>query len=132
MNIRDLIPTHPHDTLQLKKLKHMEYEEYKPIIKDLLEWTKDGNWSTAKILYPIFLDVGEKVIPEIKELLEKSDEDDWKYFVLTDFVDQLPNTLKLQFEDQLVRFKEHPTLGEKSEELDYVSTYILESIEDDA
>jgi len=80
--LSSMIPTSKFDTAAVERAIDAGFQAIEPILLDLLEWIKDGNWPTAGRLFMLFASVGEPVIPHIRSVLNGND-DVWKYWCLS-------------------------------------------------
>lgn len=114
MDIKGLIPKDKFDLDSVNILKDMDITDVKPIIFDLLEWTKDSNWPITKDIGTMLVPLGFELIPYLKVIFD-SDDDCWKYSVLVNLVNQLPLPVLLEMETDLKRLVFNPTEREKEE-----------------
>jgi hypothetical protein len=98
-------------------------DEVRPIIPDLLIWLQDMNWPVARPVANYLVTIKEYMTFEILEVL-KGDDDLWKYWVLLEFYsEEKPNDL--QTIQVLERMANHPTYGEKENDIDQIAKNIL-------
>jgi hypothetical protein len=48
--LNNLIPKHKFDIEKVELLEGLTFDEIEPIIRNLLEWLQDGNWSVSRPL----------------------------------------------------------------------------------
>jgi len=121
-DINQLVPQNKHDIETAEELNQYSIEELKPIVPALLEWLQDCNWPVSK---PVRLYL-EKHISEIQnEILDvlKTDDSIWKRWVLLSFGKEINDP---RLVSEIKRIASNPTNGEKSEDLDEVSTEIID------
>ncbi|WP_366289857.1 DUF5071 domain-containing protein [Paenibacillus sp. AN1007] len=116
MDIRTLIPEHKNDFERVEMLKNYKVEELKPIIYDLLTWLQDMNWPIALEIQNILLNFKEDLIPHIRTIL-LTDDDEWKYWILTSLMRKLPNHIIVLLKPELERIRDHPTSDELQSDL---------------
>lgn len=116
MDIRTLIPEHKNDFERVEMLKNYKVEELKPIIYDLLTWPQDMNWPIALEIQNILLNFKEDLIPHIRTIL-LTDDDEWKYWILTSLMRKLPNHIIVLLKPELERIRDHPTSDEPQSDL---------------
>ena len=85
------------------------------------------NWPIANEVAELLLAFPNEIVPLIKDVLATND-DVWKYWCLECLVKKLPIELQLEFQSELIRIVETPTVGEKLEELDETAMEILRVI----
>ena len=118
-----LIPKDKFDNNSICKLSELSEDEIKPILPELLFWMADMNWPIAKGIIRVITKFPNSLLPLIKERLKPTEKDeDWKYFIISDLIPQLPvDSQKLLIED-ILRIINNPTDGEKISEVCYVAT----------
>lgn len=125
MNIRELIPKDKCDLETARKARETGYPRIEPILPELLEWMQDYNWPVAREIEQLLLEVGDPVIPYLAPILE-GDDNIWKYWILTVILEQMPPASFGPIMDQITRIAEHPTSGEREEEVDLAAKDLLE------
>lgn len=66
MDIKRLIPKDKFDFNSVNTLKILDINIIKPIISDLLEWTKDSNWPITQEIGDILVPLGSELIPYLR------------------------------------------------------------------
>ena len=120
---RTLIPRDKFDTQRAAAAVAAGYPATAPILADLLEWIRDGNWPVAQILAPFLATIGAPLVPHIRTVLATND-GLWKYWTLTDVVQRSPEVAAGLRED-LLRCVNHPTPDEAAEGVDEIARRIL-------
>jgi len=77
----------------IERAVEADFPQINPILPDLLEWIKDGNWRVALPTASLLSSAGPEIIPPIKSILN-ADDGMWKYWTI-DLVVRLGAT-KLQ------------------------------------
>jgi hypothetical protein len=121
--LRALIPKGEHDTERAEKLVALGYPAVAPIVPELIEWLRDGNWPVARILGPFLQTIGLPLVPEIRRVFA-TDDYGWQYFLLVFLVNTPEMVAALRAE--LTRLAEHPTPREAEEALDELAQECLE------
>ena len=127
MNIQNLIPKDKHDFDSVNQLRLVDKDALRPIIPDLLVWLQDTNWPISSAVGEILLQFNGELIPYIQDVL-KTDDDIWKYYVLSKLVSKFSKEDQSRMLDELNRLAYHPNKWEKSEEVDVIAKEILESL----
>ncbi|ASR45360.1 hypothetical protein B4V02_00870 [Paenibacillus kribbensis] len=124
---QDFIPRHKSDFNNINQLKRLEKEQIRPIIAELFTWLKDSNWPISSEIRNILFQFDMDLVPDLKKIL-KSDDSNWKYFILEDFCRYLPNNVIGEIALELEELSMHPSLDDKMEEVDRIAGEILESL----
>ncbi|OBZ12952.1 DUF5071 domain-containing protein [Bacillus sp. FJAT-26390] len=127
MDVRELIPEHKSDFERIEKLKNRDIESIRPIIPELMQWLQDSNWPIAFDVREILLPFNKDLLPHIRYVLNTSD-GEWKYFLLTDFVSQLPKETIAELEHELIQITSNPSESDKYSEVDEAAQHILNSL----
>lgn len=123
-NIRSLLPRHKHDLENVKRLKEFDPVALKPIVPELFDWIQDINWPVAVEIAKILVSCGRDSIPELKKILDSSD-DDWKYACFSWVITKLPRDVIMELAPELNRIAYQPTSTEKNYELDDTAKEII-------
>ncbi|QOZ46842.1 DUF5071 domain-containing protein [Bradyrhizobium sp. CCBAU 53340] len=124
-HLKDLIPTGKADLERARAAVSASYPEVAPILGELIGWLRDGNWPVARILAPFLASLGAPLVPHIRDVLI-SDDDVWKYWVISILVDALPKADAAQLRPELERLCHAPGPHEAAEELDEQARKILQ------
>ncbi|WP_342439208.1 DUF5071 domain-containing protein [Paenibacillus sp. FSL L8-0436] len=124
MDINSLIPKDKFDLNSVNTLKTLDINIIKPIISDLLEWTKDSNWPITEEIGDMLVPLGSELIPYLRGIFDSND-DCWKYSILVNLVNKLPPTVLSEMEADLKRLALNPTERERQEYVDEEATEIL-------
>lgn len=127
MDIKQYIPKDKHDFDSINRIKLLSDEDIKPIIPDLLKWLQDSNWPIAREVMKILHRFDGELTPYIKEILCSSDAG-WKYYILADFVSELPKERIAELKPELLDLALHPNNLDQSVEVDKEAIAILELI----
>lgn len=124
---QEFIPRHKSDFNNINQLKRLEKEQIRPIMTELFTWLKDSNWPISSEIRNILFQFDIDLVPDLKKIL-KSDDSNWKYFVLEDFCRYLPNSVIGEIALELEELIMHPSLDDKLEEVDRIAGEILEKL----
>ncbi|MEK5236062.1 DUF5071 domain-containing protein [Paenibacillus sp. FSL L8-0470] len=124
MDIKRLIPKDKFDFNSVNTLKILDINIIKPIISDLLEWTKDSNWPITQEIGDILVPLGSELIPYLRGIFDSND-DCWKYSILVNLVNKLPPTVLSEMEADLKRLAFNPSERERQEYVDEEAAEIL-------
>jgi len=124
---RLLIPKDKCDIATAKAAVAAGFPAVEPILPQLLEWIQDVNWPVAHVLLPFFRTIGRPLIPEVRRIFA-TDDDVWKYWVLTNLVDYWPPDLIAEVRTDLERFDRNPTPGETKEEVALEAREVLKKL----
>lgn len=97
-----------------------------PVIPELIEWLRDGNWPVAVPVAKAIRRTGTSWLRAAESVLS-GDDDAWKYWVLLLLVKSSPECARV-LEPVLRRAATQPTLGEREEGVDAVARDILTSL----
>ena len=120
----DFIPKNKSDLEACKQLNDTNNEEILPFLRELLTWIQDVNWPVAAPVAERLIKVGRKITPSVNAIL-RSDDDIWKYWVISLIIlkldiDSLDATL-----DEVTRIINEPTPGEVAEEVNLVARDVM-------
>ncbi|MCY3016686.1 MAG: DUF5071 domain-containing protein [Planctomycetota bacterium] len=118
------VPRHKCDIERAEAAVRLGYPEAEPILGRLIEWLQDYNWPVAHIIAPFLASIGRPVVPQIWLVL-RSDDMQWKYWVISQVIRFLPNHVALEFRSELERLAYRP---EPSERIEYVSEVAGETL----
>ena len=124
MNQAGIVPTNKFDIAAAERAVALGWPGVQPVISELLEWIQDYNWPVARTLAPFLASVGRPLAPYVRPIFEGDDEV-WKYWVIDAVLANAPDELVEEFTPLLDRIADHPTLGERTEELDQVAAAAL-------
>lgn len=117
MESTHLIPRDKFDIDAVRRAGVTGYPAIGPVLGELLEWLKDGNWPVAVELVPVLADVGEPLVPHLLGIL-RGDDAVWKYWILTMLVKQLDAGTRGMLMEECRRIAEQPTDEEAAEGVD--------------
>lgn len=107
-DIRSYIPKDKSDVELVNELLKVEYPDYRPILGDLFEWTKDMNWPIAPKISQLLVKSGDDAIPYIKKILD-SEDSVWKYCVLKSIVSMMPDGTVSKLRSELEEIVNNPS-----------------------
>ena len=93
------VPRHKCDIERAEAAVRLGYPEAEPILGRLIEWLQDYNWPVAHIIAPFLASIGRPVVPQIWLVL-RSDDMQWKYWVISQVIRFLPNHVALEFRSE--------------------------------
>jgi hypothetical protein len=109
------VPSNKFDIDRVSALRALGYPAVEPVLGPLLEWVQDANWPVARVLLPFLGSIGAPLAPHLRRILETDDEM-WKDIVIRELI--APSAaLRAPLRDSLERIANHPTPGERSEDL---------------
>jgi len=125
-DVSDLVPESKFDLTRARAAERAGYPAITPVINDLLEWLRDGNWPVAHVLTPFLRDLGPvpPLVDGIRSILEGTDSI-WKYWVLHGVVDGWDGGALAVLEPQLIALTAHPSASDVAEEVDVISAELL-------
>lgn len=113
---RDLLPRHKSDCDRAAAVIALGYPAVAPILGDLLEWLRDGNWPVSRPIGDFLASLGEPALPHVATVMAGGDPT-WKYWCIKRLIERMPPALAERFRPELVRLVERPTVDERHEEL---------------
>jgi hypothetical protein len=119
-----VVPTNKSDIAAAERAVALGWPGVQPVISQLLEWIQDYNWPVAHTLAPFLASIGRPLAPHLLPIFEGDDEL-WKYWVIDAVLAHAPDELVGEFTPLLVRIADHPTPGERANELDQVAAAAL-------
>jgi hypothetical protein len=83
------------------------YPRVKSILPGLLEWIQDINWPGAGDIAVFLLEIGDPVIPYVKDVLNQhSDDEEWVYRIFNDLIDHWNKKQVLQIQAELIKISQ--------------------------
>jgi hypothetical protein len=123
-SIYQLLPKDKFDLENTRKVISLGYPTIEPLIAELIIWVQDINWPVAQELAPFLADIGDPIIPFVRDVLSSSD-DIWKYSVLNHIVKVAPKSVGIALFSEISRVAIQPTEGEKAEGVQDIAKEIL-------
>jgi hypothetical protein len=123
--LRNLVPTGKADLERALAAVRAGYPAVGPILGELTEWLRDYNWPVAHVLAPFLASLGGPMVPLVWHVLQSNDEV-WKYWILSLILPSFPEDLAVQFRPELERLCYAAKDNEKLEELDEQARSVLE------
>ncbi len=120
----ECVPKDKFDIEAVKKASALGYPSINSILPELLEWLKDGNWPVAKEIAPLLTKAGFEIAPHISTILN-SDDNLWKYWILSDLVRHLDPRVCELIKKDVSRISLTPTDGERTEGVDVLADELL-------
>ena len=100
VKIRSLLPENKFDYKNLDKIKSLSDADFRIIIKDLMEWTKDINWPIAMPIIEILTERQNIIVPFLKDVL-KSNDWEWEGWILKYLVSNISDEYLCQLKEWL-------------------------------
>ena len=127
-DLRSLVPRGKGDIEGLRRLIGLGLPKITPVLPDIVSWIQDINWPIAYEAGLFLSSVGRPLLPIVRDILQTDDEV-WKFNVLTIIVEDWSQELLEELRPELERIERSPTAGE----LDYgvlpaVATELLDKI----
>jgi hypothetical protein len=118
-NTFHLIPSSKRDWDAVHHLQAASAEQIIALADDLLPWLQDMNWPIADYIQALLVPHVEAISDNIVRVLNESDDDVWKSWLLSELVAEIPAAqLSFAMQEALRRIVEHPTAGEQEYVLD--------------
>jgi len=108
MDLKDCIPTNKYDLAAIDRAVEVGFPKINPILLDLLEWVKDGNWPVALPITSLLSGAGPEIVPYIKTILN-GDDGIWKYWTIDLVVRPVSTKLQLAVQSDLDRITRNPS-----------------------
>jgi len=124
MNLKECIPKDKYDLDAVRLATAIGFPGLGPILPDLFEWTKDGNWPVAPAVASLLSDAGIEIAPYIREIL-CSDDGMWKYWVILLVLRCSSAEIQTSLKSDLVRLMLHPTQDDALSDVPEVAQSVL-------
>ena len=119
MSVFDGLAQSASDTGAIERLANQPPEAVIPLIPALLECLQDINWPVAGAALPILVRYGVQTARVAQALLDAEQRDDvWKYWLVEALFPALPPDARAILQPSVRRIADHPTPGERAEEVD--------------
>ncbi|WP_340009016.1 DUF5071 domain-containing protein [Paenibacillus sp. FSL K6-0276] len=83
------------------------YPRVKSILSGLLEWIQDTNWPGAGEIADFLLEIGDPMIPYVKDVLNQhSDDEEWVYRIFYELIDHWNKKQVLQIQEELIKISQ--------------------------
>ncbi|KTD86097.1 DUF5071 domain-containing protein [Paenibacillus etheri] len=83
------------------------YPRVKSILSGLLEWIQDRNWPGAGQIGVFLLEIGDPVIPYVKDILNQhSDDQEWVYWIFEVLINHWNTVQVLQIQAELIKISQ--------------------------
>lgn len=125
MKLSDCIPATKFDTTAIENAASLGFPTINPILSELLEWVKDGNWPVANGVLVLLAQAGPEIAPHINAIFGGDDEE-WKYFILSGLVKNLKPEVAELLRPSVIRMARDPDVMEKAAEVDKVACDVLD------
>ena len=119
-----LIPKSKSDLETANRAVAAGYPAVKPVLGELVEWLKDYNWPVAHVLAPFLAKIGIHLVPHIDHVFSTTDET-WKYWMIVCLVSR-NGDLYEHYKQKLIQYAEHPSDGDRHQELDQIARQALD------
>lgn len=127
--IKNLIPKDKFDTSSFEQLMALRDEEADVIIPDLLEWIQDMNWPVAPYMIRVLAKQREVTEKHLLVLLKPEQKDaEWKLHIIRNLLREWPSCPDDErITAEIARIADHPTEGERLEEVDVAAREYLDA-----
>ena len=126
-DVADLVPTSKYDLDRANAAVRAGYPAVEPILGRLMEWLQDYNWPVAHVITPFLASIGAPVVTHVWLVL-RSDDMQWKYWVISQLICFLPKDVALEFRPELERLAYSPEPLERSECVSEVARDVLDHL----
>lgn len=126
-DVADLVPTSKYDLDRANAAVRAGYPAVEPILGRLMEWLQDYNWPVAHVIAPFLASIGAPVVTQLWLVL-RSDDMQWKYWVISQLICSLPKDVALEFRPELERLAYSPEPLERSECVSEVARDVLDHL----
>lgn len=109
------LPRHKGDVERAEALRRAPLEALESEAPDLLVWLQDMTWPVAGPVEEALAKCGLVLVPLIRAIFE-SDDDVWKYWMVTSFLRAARPEVRLALRDDVRRLATRPTQAEIREE----------------
>lgn len=83
------------------------YPRVKSILPGLLEWIQDLNWPGAREIADFLLEIGDPMIPYVKDVLNQySDDQEWVYWIFEVLINHWNTVQVLQIQAELIKISQ--------------------------
>lgn len=83
------------------------YPRVKSILSGLLEWIQDRNWPGAGQIGVFLLEIGDPMIPYVKDVLNQhSDDQEWVYWIFEVLINHWNTVQVLQIQAELIKISQ--------------------------
>ncbi len=83
------------------------YPRVKSILPGLLEWIQDLNWPGAGEIADFLLEIGDPMIPYVKDVLNQhSDDQEWVYWIFEKLIDHWNTKQVQQIQAELIKISQ--------------------------
>lgn len=124
MSDGSVVPSSKHDVEAAERAVALGWPGVAPVLPELLEWLRDGNWPVAHALAPFLAGIGGPIVPSLRPILQ-GDDLLWTYWVIRTVLADAPLTVVEQLRPDLERLVTNPTASEAEEELPEAAKDVL-------
>lgn len=118
------LPKDKSDIDNFHLLRNLGYPMIEPVLEKLFEWIRDMNWPVAQEIAPFLVSIGKPIIPYVKNILLTND-NIWKYWVLTSILEKLPSSTLQLIKTDLEQLKQNFPETDISEEIPLIANKLL-------
>ncbi|MCA9039337.1 MAG: DUF5071 domain-containing protein [Planctomycetaceae bacterium] len=72
-------------------------------IPSLLIWLQDINWPGARRIAKLLIDFGERCVEPVRDVLNKSEDEVWNYWILTEVIARWSDDVQILLLDELLK-----------------------------
>jgi hypothetical protein len=120
----NFIPTDKHDIEAIERATAVGFPRLNPWIPTLLEWMQDINWPVAPKVAVLLSGSGQEIVPHLQRIF-RSDDSNWKYWLLQFLCPKLQQDVLLELVSDLEKLAISPTAEDRVEEVDISAAQIL-------
>jgi len=122
------VPKDKHDVSTIEALKTIGIEKVVPVLPELLEWMKDGNWPCARELLNVMPRFHAELVPHVKNIFA-IDDGEWKWFIFP-LIERFPEETIALLLSCIDRVVSQPTPDEVHSEVYDIAYKFLDSLND--
>lgn len=130
-DVKKYLPRHHLDNFYIEEMLELTEEEIKPILPELLNWTKDMSKAIAQQLIPVLVKNPNALEDTIKKILDDEKKDAiWKYNIIFYVIKGFELENKKNYKETLKRIVTNPNKWEVKYEVSEIAQRVLDEIED--
>jgi len=122
--MKKFIPKTKDDINSITELENCTFSEIKDYTMELLSWMQDMHWDVAHGISKYFQPFVNEIENDLIVIL-KSNDQQWKYAILSFLVDKSSKKLPFNLINILIKIDHYPTKEEIEEEINILARNIL-------
>ncbi len=119
-----IVPRNKADSVTAARLAGLSPDELSPHIPKLLEWLQDMNWPVARPVLEALLRCDEDLVEPVRTVL-RSDDEIWKYWVLTALLTDLSPAILNALRPDIERLAQQSAFDEDQTETRIAARHLL-------